>query len=66
MHKIGIKELVDMLRKEKAQCEDTLRICKESVEKSLEPRSVWLQEKGKVENRIKEIDRSLELLEKYL
>jgi len=45
MHKIGIRELVDMLKKEKAQCEETLTICKKAIKESLSHRSVWLQEK---------------------
>jgi hypothetical protein len=66
MHKIGIRELVDMLKKEKAQCEETLTICKKAIKESLSHRSVWLQEKERMEKRIKEINRSLERLEKYL
>jgi len=66
MHKIGMKEFVGMLEKERALCKETLSICREAIEESLEPRSVWLQEKEKIKKRINEIDRSLEVLKKYV
>ena len=60
-----MKEFIAMLEKERALCKETLSICEEAIEQSLEPRSVWLQEKEKFEKRINEIDGSLEVLKKY-
>lgn len=66
VYKSGIKDIIDILKKERAQCEQVLRICEEAIKKSLRPQSVWLQEKEKVETRMEDIDRSLALFKKYV
>ena len=64
MRKFVMKEFVGELKKERVLCKKILSICEEALKESLEPRSVWLQEKERYEKRINEIDRSLEVFKK--
>ena len=52
--------------KEKALCEHELEIINKAIQKSLQPQKVWLQEKERVETRIKEIDESLDIFKSIL
>ncbi|GEM_PF-777543 len=55
-----------MLETEKEYCEKALAACEEAIEKSFEPRDIWLREKEKVKQRIVEIDESLKPFRRYM
>lgn len=52
--------------RKRGHCEKILSICEKALKESLEPRSVWLQEKKRYEKKISEIDRSLEVFKKLV
>jgi len=66
MREFVMKEFVGELEKERTLCEKILSICEKALKESLEPRSVWLQEKKRYEKKISEIDRSLEVFKKLV
>jgi len=64
--KLCIKHIIEHLKTEKTQCEQSFKIIEQAIQESLQPQSVWIQEKNKTEERIKEIDRSLKIFENLL
>jgi len=64
--KSSVKHIIEHLKREKAECEEVVDVSEEALQKSLQPQSVWLQEKEKAEKRIKEIDRSLKIYKNLL
>lgn len=60
------KEWIDRLQKRKAQCKQDVEIIKKAIQEKLQPQSVWLQEKKKIEKRIKDIDESLDIFKNLL
>jgi len=64
--KSSIKHIIEHLKTEKAQCEEVVEISEGAIQESLQPQSVWLQEKEKAEKRIREIDKGLKIFENLL
>ena len=64
--KVSLKDMIDLREKEKALCEHELEIINKAIQESLQPQTVWLQEKEIVETKIKEIDKRLDILNKIL
>lgn len=59
-----LKKLIASKGKEREATKDTLKICEEALERSLEPHLIWLEGKNRAEKELRELDRSLERLKK--